>query len=361
MNRAPQPDMLEPPSELCTADGPKLAVVISCYNYELFVERAIQSVLHQGRHDCEVVVVDDGSTDGSWDAISRYDVKAFKIDNSGQVAACRYGFDRTRAPFVLFLDADDELKPGALATIIGLLEPSIAKLQFGLTRIDADGNPTGGRISLEAFRSRDELLSRVLRSGVYKSPPTSGNVFRRDLCEFLRKADYDTAVDGVILFAAPLLGDVLSLSEELGCYRVHGRNKSGLGRIPDVPSLERNLRRFVLRMKHLREIVDRLKPDAKLVSAEEAFYFRERALYIDLVSGRRPGWKMLRPLLSSLMREPFATRHKFVMTGFFLLLSLLPSDKGRALLAYRLDTGRRSFLGFIQALIGFSESTHSKS
>ena len=79
-------------------DSPKLAVIISCYNYELFVERAIRSVLDQGRHDCELVVVDDGSTDGSWDAISRSGVTAFKIDNSGQRAACLFGLDRTRAP-----------------------------------------------------------------------------------------------------------------------------------------------------------------------------------------------------------------------------------------------------------------------
>jgi hypothetical protein len=40
-------------------------------HYESFVERAIRSVLDQCRHDCEVVAVDEGSTDGSWDVISR--------------------------------------------------------------------------------------------------------------------------------------------------------------------------------------------------------------------------------------------------------------------------------------------------
>ena len=42
-------------------DSPKLAVVVSCYNYGSFVERAIRSVRDQGRDDCELVVVDDGS------------------------------------------------------------------------------------------------------------------------------------------------------------------------------------------------------------------------------------------------------------------------------------------------------------
>ena len=335
-------------------DSPKLAVVISSYNYESFVERAIRSVLDQGRHDCEVVVVDDGSTDGSWDVISRSGVTAFKIHNSGQRAACLFGFDRTRAPFVLFLDADDELKPGALEAIIDRLDPGIAKLQFPLTRIDADGNVISGAFSpLDAFRSRDVLARQVLKSGVYKTPPTSGNVFRRDVCEFLREAAYDRAVDGVILFAAPLLGDVVSISEELGCYRIHGRNDSGLGRMPDACSLERDINRFLARMEHLRAIIWRLNPDHELVDAQDAFYFRERKFCLDIASGQRPRLAALPGLLFKLMGEPFSAKNKLAMAVFFFLASVLPNDRCKALLAYRLKTGHRSALGFAKEMIGW--------
>jgi glycosyltransferase involved in cell wall biosynthesis len=58
----------------------KLAVIIPCCNYASYVERAIQSVLRQRRTDCELVVVDDGSTDGSWDVISQSGVTAFRIE-----------------------------------------------------------------------------------------------------------------------------------------------------------------------------------------------------------------------------------------------------------------------------------------
>lgn len=334
-------------------ETPKLAVIISCYNYESFVERAIRSVLDQGRRDCEVVVVDDGSTDGSWDVISRSGVTAFRIDNSGQLAACLFGLDRTRAPFVLFLDADDELKPGALDTIIDLLDPDIAKLQFALTWIDADGNRIrGARSSFEAFRSRHELARRVLASGVYKTPPTSGNVFRRDLCEFLREVDYDRALDGVILFAAPLLGDVVGISEELGCYRIHGRNDSGLGRMPEVGSLQRDIHRFLARMKHLGEIVRRLEPNLQLVDPVDAYYFRERNFYLDIAAGRRPRLTSLPGLLAKLADEPFSAKNKAAMAVFFLLASILPNTRAKALLAYRLKTGQRSLLGFAQEIIG---------
>ncbi|WOH53655.1 glycosyltransferase family 2 protein [Bradyrhizobium sp. sBnM-33] len=334
-------------------DSPKLAVVISCYNYEPFVERAIRSVLNQTRGDCEVVVVDDGSTDGSWEVISRTGVTAFRIENSGARLACLFGLDRTRAPFVLFLDADDELKPAALGKIIDRLDPDVAKLQFPLTRIDADGNVISGAVpSLETFRDRDVLARQVLRSSVYKSPPTSGNVFRRDLCELLREADYDKFVDGVILFAAPFLGDVVSISEELGCYRIHGRNDSGLGRMPDAGSLERDINRFLARMEHLRTILQRLEPGQELVDPRESFYFREQRFHLQVASGQRPRLTALPGLVAKLLGEPISMKNKLAMAVYFILASMLPNDRGKALLAYRLKTGQRTALGFAKEIIG---------
>jgi glycosyltransferase involved in cell wall biosynthesis len=335
-------------------DSPKLAVVISCYNYESFVERAIQSILSQGRDDCEVVVVDDGSTDGSWDVISRSGATAFKIKNSGARTACLYGLDRTRAPFVLFLDADDELKPGAIGTIIDRLDPGVAKLQFPLTRIDADDNVISSALpALEDFRSRDDLVRHVLKRGVYKSPPTSGNVFRRDVCEFLREATYDKFVDGVIVFAAPFLGDIVSISEELGCYRIHGRNDSGLGRMPDAGSLERDINRFLARMQHLRAIIRRLEPEQELVDPRRTFYFLEHKFCLDIASGQRPRLTALPGLLAELTGGPFSAKNKLAMAVFFSLGTVLPNHGGKALLAYRLKTGHRSVLGFAKELVGW--------
>lgn len=330
---------------------PALAVIVSCYNYAAFVGRAIQSVLDQDRHDCELLVVDDGSTDSSWDVISRFDVTAFKIKNSGQRVACLYGLDQTRAPFVLFLDADDELKPGALEAIIRRLDPDVAKLQFALTLIDANGDRIGPAASpLETFRDRERLARRVLRSGVYRTPPTSGNVFRRDVCELLREADYDKAVDGVILFAAPLMGDVVSLSEELGRYRIHDSNDSGLGSRPAARILEHEIHRFVIRMEHLRSVIRRLGLKQQLADPRDAFYCRERQLCLDIVSGRRPRLAALPGLLSKLAQEPFLPKNKLAMALFFVLSSVLPNERAKMLLAYRLKPGHRSAFGLVKTI-----------
>ena len=344
----------------CMPDSPKLAVVITCYNYESFVERAIKSVLDQGRNDCEIVVVDDGSTDGSWEVITRCGIAAYRITNSGQRIACLFGLDQTRAPFVLFLDADDELKPGALNTIIDQLDSGVAKLQFPLTRIDADGNAIGGSLtSLKTFRSRDDLARQVIKTGNYKTPTTSGNVFRRDLCELLREADYDIAVDGVILFAAPLMGDIVSLSQELGCYRIHGRNDSGLGRLPDARGLTRDLDRYLARMEHLQKIIRRLGLDQEPFNPRDTFYFRERKLFLDIASGQRPRLASLLALIPKLLAEPYSLKNKIAMTALYTLASVLPNDRGKVLLAYRLKTGDRTALGLAREIIGRRPPFHA--
>ena len=334
-------------------DNPKLAIVIACYNYESFVDRAIQSVLKQACEDCEVVVVDDGSQDGSWGVITRSGVRAYRIENGGARRACLYGLDRTTAPFVLFLDADDELKPGAIRMIIDRLDPGVAKLQFALTRIDADDSVISGAFpQLRDFRDDRDVAQQVLRSGVYKSPPTSGNVFRRDVCELLREADYDKFVDGVTLFAAPLMGDIVSISQEIGCYRIHGRNDSGLGRLPDAASLERDLDRYLARMEHLLRIIRRLGRGEEPFDPHDTFYYRERKYCLEIASGRRPRLSVLCGLIPKLLQEPVSAKSKVGMAVFYCLASVLPNERSKALLAYRLKAGERTALGFAREIMG---------
>jgi glycosyltransferase involved in cell wall biosynthesis len=336
-------------------EAAKLAVIITNYNYKTFVERAIRSVMDQMRDDCELLVVDDGSTDGSWETITSCGVRAFRISNRGQLGACIFGLDQTRAPFVLFLDADDELKAGALGAIIGQLDENVAKLQFALTLIDSHDNPIGTFSSLDTFRDRERLLEEVLRRGVYKSPPTSGNVFRRDVCELLREVDYDRAVDGIILFAAPLFGEVVSLSEEFGRYRLHGRNDSRLGQIPSAAILERDINRFVARTEHLRNVVQRLAPGRRLVESCKAFYYRERKFCLDIVSADRRRLTALPMLISGLLAEPYPLKAKLAMMGFFVLGSVLPSEWAKTLLAYRSKNGERSPLGLAREFFRFRD------
>jgi glycosyltransferase involved in cell wall biosynthesis len=335
-----------------TGSTPRLAVIVNCYNYADYVERAIRSVLAQGRDNCELIVVDDGSTDASWEIISRTGVTAYRIENGGQRRACVFGLDRTTAPFVLFLDADDELAPGALETIIPRLGPSVAKLQFCLSRVDGDGNKLGSAVpEPDLIRVTGDLGERVRRTGVYVSPPTSGNVFRRDLCELLRDADYDDAVDGIILLAAPFFGEIASLPEELGLYRVHDRNMSGVGRAIDTGRIEQHMRRFKDLIAHLNRA---MPADTKMpqLDAERTFFYLEKKSVLASVERRMDRFRQLPKLIKVISADYFSPKRKLALSLFHILIAFLPIGMSRRLIEIRYRPEQRSAVALIRAVVG---------
>jgi glycosyltransferase involved in cell wall biosynthesis len=92
-----------------------VSVVIPCFNHAAYLDEAIQSVLAQTYPHFEIVVVDDGSTDNTADVAGRHaGVQLLKQGNQGLSAARNAGLAASSGEFVIFLDADDRLKPRAL-------------------------------------------------------------------------------------------------------------------------------------------------------------------------------------------------------------------------------------------------------
>src|SRR5215211_5128611 len=100
-------------------EGGKVSVVIPCYNQARFLGEAIQSVLCQGYTDLEIIVVDDGSNDGTEEVASGYAredprVRLIRQENSGLAATRNRGLAEAGGEYVVFLDSDDRLVSGAL-------------------------------------------------------------------------------------------------------------------------------------------------------------------------------------------------------------------------------------------------------
>lgn len=92
----------------------RVGVVIPLYNKGTLVRRALNSVLNQTYQDFEVIVVDDGSTDEGPDVVRECldpRVRLIQQANAGPGAARNRGFQETQAPYLTFLDADDEWLP----------------------------------------------------------------------------------------------------------------------------------------------------------------------------------------------------------------------------------------------------------
>jgi glycosyltransferase involved in cell wall biosynthesis len=100
-----------------------ISVVIPLYNKARYIKRALDSVLSQTHQDFEVIVVNDGSTDGSEKVVEQYGdarIRLVNQQNAGECAARNRGVAEARAELIAFLDADDEWLPSHLETVLRL-------------------------------------------------------------------------------------------------------------------------------------------------------------------------------------------------------------------------------------------------
>lgn len=100
----------------------KLSIIIPAYNAEAYLPQCLDSILAQEHQGCEVIVVDDGSTDGTAALLERYpDVKVVHQENHGMSTARNRGLDEARGEYILFVDSDDLLTDDALETLVAEL------------------------------------------------------------------------------------------------------------------------------------------------------------------------------------------------------------------------------------------------
>jgi glycosyltransferase involved in cell wall biosynthesis len=231
--------------------GLSVDIVINNYNYGRFLADAIESACAQ-TYGVRVIVVDDGSTDESRQVLSGYEDRVTVVlkENGGQASALNAGMERCEGDLVLFLDADDTLKPQAAARVAAAFatDPGLAKVQFRMEVIDSGGRPTGvlkPPVHLPMPRG-DQRGAELAFPFDLAWLPTSANAFRTDLLRTIlpipEQAFPVCGADWYLIHLMTLLGDVDSLEEVCGSYRVHGGNNYE----PDAPRLD---------LAHVRETI----------------------------------------------------------------------------------------------------------
>lgn len=112
---------------------PLLSIISPVYNVEAYIEKGIESVLHQTIADFEFFLVDDGSTDSSGSICKKYARQDARIhyirqENQGSSAARNYGLDHAAGKYIYFLDADDWIERDMLQKMVELAERHQADL-----------------------------------------------------------------------------------------------------------------------------------------------------------------------------------------------------------------------------------------
>ena len=114
--------------------SPRLSVVMPCYNEVTTISEIVKRVL-SSPHTAELVIVDDGSTDGTRDLLAGFDDKRVSVvlqpDNKGKGAAIRRGFAEASAEFVIVQDADLEYNPVDYDLMLEPLLSGVADVVYG--------------------------------------------------------------------------------------------------------------------------------------------------------------------------------------------------------------------------------------
>src|SRR5437867_4724210 len=124
---------------------PFVSVLIDTYNHERFIEQAIVSVLEQDfpAADREIIVVDDGSTDGTPEIVKKFEprVRLLRKENGGQASAFNAGIPECQGEIVAFLDGDDWWAPNKLTCVTGALtsDAAVGLVGHGITEVFSDG------------------------------------------------------------------------------------------------------------------------------------------------------------------------------------------------------------------------------
>lgn len=141
--------------------APLVSVVITNYNYAQFLPEALDSALAQTYENIEVLVVDDGSSDGSDEILRRYESRVGVIHqkNQGVAAARNRGIAEAKGSLVAFLDSDDVWLPEKLSAQIACLgDDDVGMVYTGLRYVDRDGASLGTMLTGSRGRVLEELV-----------------------------------------------------------------------------------------------------------------------------------------------------------------------------------------------------------
>ena len=218
------------------SSAPKLvSILINSYNYGRFLPDAIESAIAQTYPHCEVIVVDDGSTDGSLDIIASYGDRIIPIlkGNGGQASAFNAGFEQSRGDIVCFLDADDTFATHKTEQLVEIFngQPAAGWCFHPIKRVDEHLKPMEGDKGYRGEEGFYDLRSLMQKGKLGDATPfdclvTSGMCFTREMLNRLLPMPTDIKItsDDYLKYAAMGTHPGYMLLEKLACQRLHGNN-----------------------------------------------------------------------------------------------------------------------------------------
>lgn len=211
---------------------PLVSVVMPVYNGGLFLRPAIESILDQTYRNFELIIVDDGSEDSSWQIIQKFranyprTIKAYHLKkNQGIFQARNFGFLKTSGKYIAMMDADDISHPTRLEKQIEFMEVNPKTIVLGCQAdiIDEKGRLIGKKTLPLIYR---EIYYQFAIVNPMIDPSC---LIRRALLpkrDFLYRTSFGVNSDYQTFFEWLNYGEFANLGEPLLKYRRHSKNSS---------------------------------------------------------------------------------------------------------------------------------------
>lgn len=170
---------------------PTVSVMIPCFNAERSLRWAIASLLEQSLTDWECLIVDDGSTDGTWELLQQFDDPRIRLQrlrvNCGRGWARAAALEMATGRFLGMVDADDWIYPDKLSTQVAALQrsPEAGLVSSAMAITDGSGEIIGRQ-----GPAREELRAPLVRLG-HSDLPHASSLLR---IEVARDAGYDRSL-----------------------------------------------------------------------------------------------------------------------------------------------------------------------
>ena len=173
----PVPETTSMVEQHSQAFDPLISVIIPCYNVEEYVEQCLDSIVDQQVTGLEIIVIDDASTDGTWERLRKYQeldfVRLLKLEkNVGLGGARNVGIGLSQGDYLLFLDSDDWLVDGALEELSHCAQRSTPDLIFfNYARVYGKAGAFAGPYD-DLFKSVDQCVRPEDKNALLLDFPT---------------------------------------------------------------------------------------------------------------------------------------------------------------------------------------------